>query len=131
MNPFEWNLFQWLTLPVVAGLLIWELLDRRRRAVSPGFWLLRCLVWFAAGVTIAYPKLVQRAATAIGIGRGTDAVLYLFVLLFVATSFYFYWQKVLLQREITVLVRHLAIRDVHKGQHISSDAGKADDLGRE
>jgi hypothetical protein len=110
------NLFQWLTLPVVAGLFVWELVDRRRRMVSPGFWLLRCLVWVAAAVAIFDPAIVQRLATLMGIGRGTDAVLYLFVLLFLATSFYFYWQKVVLQRQITLLTRHLAIREARRGK---------------
>jgi small membrane protein len=110
------NLFQWVTLPVVFGLLLWELIDRRRRIASPGFWLVRCLVWVAAGVAIADPHVVQRVATAIGIGRGTDAVVYLFVLLFVIMSFYFYWQKVLLQRQITLLVRHIAIHEARQGQ---------------
>ena len=111
MNLFQLNLFQKLTLPAVIGLLLWELVDSRRRRVSPGFWLFRCIVWTAAAVAIADPALVQDIATAMGIGRGTDAILYLFVLLFLATSFYFYWQKVVLQRQITILVRHLAIRE--------------------
>jgi small membrane protein len=118
--------FQWLTLPVVLGLLLWELIDRRRRAASPGFWLLRCLVWIAAAVAIYSPDLVQDVATAIGIHRGTDAVLYLFVLLFLVTSFYFYWQKVLLQRQITLLVRHLALREARRGADIAAPgAGSA------
>jgi len=109
------NLFQGLTLPVVFGLLAWELIDRRRRTASRGFWLTRCLVWIAAGTTIADPRIVQWVATAIGITRGTDLVLYLFVLLFLVSSFYFYWQKVALQRQITLLVRHLAIREATRG----------------
>jgi hypothetical protein len=113
-NPSP-TLFQWLTLPVVLGLLIRELIDRRRRTASPGFWIIRCLVWIAAGTAIARPQLVQEVATAIGIHRGTDLVLYLFVLLFLVTSFYFYWQKVTLQRQITVLVRHLAIQEARRG----------------
>lgn len=110
MNPF-----QWLTLPFVVAVLLWEVIDRRRWASSPLFWLVRCFVWVAAGVTIADPALVQGLASAVGIGRGADAVLYLFVLSFLATTFYFYSQKVALQRQVTVLVRHLAIREAARG----------------
>jgi small membrane protein len=109
------NLFQWLTLPVVFGLLTRELIERRRRTAAPGFWLIRCLVWIAAGTAIADPDGVQWVATEIGIHRGTDLVLYLFVLLFLATSFYFYSQKVMLQRQITLLVRHIAIHEARRG----------------
>jgi hypothetical protein len=107
--------FQWITLPIVVGLLLWELLDRRRRTASIGFWLIRCLVWIAVGAAIAVPDLTQRIADAIGIKRGADVVFYSFVLLFLVTSFYFYWQKVLLQRQITQLVRHIAIREARYG----------------
>jgi hypothetical protein len=109
------NLFQWITLPIVVALLAWELADRRRRAFSTGFWLIRCLVWIAAGATIADPNLLQGVADAMGIHRGTDVVLYVFVLLFVAFSFYFYWQNVVLQRQITLLVRHLAVQAAQRG----------------
>jgi hypothetical protein len=109
------NLFQWLTLPVVFGLLARELIDRRRRTAAPGFWLIRCLVWVAAGTAIADPDGVQWVATRIGITRGTDLVLYLFVLVFLGTSFYFYSQKVAMQRQITLLVRHIAINEARRG----------------
>jgi hypothetical protein len=109
------NLFQWLTLPIVFGLLARELIDRRHRTASFGFWLIRCLVWLAAGTAIFDPGLVQKVATAIGITRGTDLVLYLFALLFLISSFYFYSQKVALQRQITMLVRHIAIREATHG----------------
>jgi hypothetical protein len=110
------NLFQWLTLPVVFGLLARELIDRRRRAAATGFWMIRCLVWIAAGTAIADPDGVQWVATRIGITRGTDLVLYLFVLVFLVTAFYFYSQKVALQRQITVLVRHIAIQEASRGR---------------
>jgi hypothetical protein len=123
------NLFPWLTVPVVIGMLVWELVDRRRRLTSPVFWLIRCLVWIAVGVAIEYPGIVQDVATAIGIGRGADVVLYLFVLLFVASSFYFYWQKVILQRQITLLVRHLAIGEARRGGDLSTGGHAASDVG--
>ena len=118
------NLFQWLTLPVVIGVLLWELFGRRRRADSPGFRLIRCVVWIAAAVTIANPAIIQRLATAIGIGRGVDVIVYLFALLFLASTFYFYSQKVLLQRQITQLVRHLAIREARHGGGPSQGGGE-------
>jgi hypothetical protein len=65
---------------------------------------------------------VQQLATAIGIGRGADVVLYLFVLAFLATAFYFYSRTVQLQRQVTQLVRHIAIQEARRG---TSDSGTA------
>jgi hypothetical protein len=109
------NLFQWVTVPLMLALFVRELVDRRRRAESLGFWLIRCLVWAGVAVTVADPLLVQRAADAVGIGLGVNLVVYLFVLLFLATTFYFYSEKVQMQRQITQLTRHLAIREARRG----------------
>jgi hypothetical protein len=54
-------------------------------------------------------------ATAVGIGRGADAVLYLFVFAFLVTAFYFYARQVKLQRQVTELVRHIAIHEARRG----------------
>jgi hypothetical protein len=50
-------------------------------------------------------------ARAVGIGRGTDLVLYLFILGFLGTSFYFYGRVVKLETAITTLVRQAALQD--------------------
>jgi small membrane protein len=108
------NVFQWVTLTVLGLLLLVELLPRRRR-LSVSFWLFRCLVWIGLALAIANPNLIQRVASAIGIGRGADVVLYVFVLAFVGTSLYFYSRTVLLRRQITLLTRHVAIQEARRG----------------
>jgi hypothetical protein len=72
---------------------------------------LRCAAWVAAAVAITVPNIVQRVAEVLGIGRGADVVLYLFVLAFLWSSFFFYSRCLRLEREITELTRHIAIRD--------------------
>src|SRR5262245_40812417 len=109
------NAFQWLTLPVLALLLLWELVRLWRGPVSWGAWLLRTATWAAAAVAIAVPNLTQDLALALGIGRGTDVVLYFVVFIVLGTSFYFYSRYVRLQRQLTQLVRHVAIREARRG----------------
>jgi len=105
------NIFQWIAVPLL-GLLF--LLDLRRLLQRPGFRLdrvLRCLTWLAAAVAIADPALTVAAANAVGIARGTDLVLYVFVLVFLAVAFHLYARTVRLERQMTDLVRHIAISD--------------------
>jgi hypothetical protein len=109
------NLFQWLAISVLGLLLGLELVRFARGPGARLFWALRCLVWLAAALAIARPDLVQSAANAIGIGRGADVVLYVFVLLFPAVSFYLYSRCVRLQRQVTELVRHIAITEARRG----------------
>lgn len=106
------NAFQWITLPMLGLLLVRDGLALVAR--RPSFRrdrLVRWAVWAAALVAIANPELTSWAANAIGIQRGTDLVLYLFVLAFLGTAFYFYSQSVRLHRQLTDVVRHLAIRE--------------------
>ena len=105
------NLFQWLTLSVVAAVLAAEFLGLCRRSAGRKLRLLRIAVWSAAAAAIVDPGIPQAIAIRIGIGRGADLVLYLVVLTFLRVSFYFYSCNMQLQRQLTVVVRHLAIQN--------------------
>ena len=106
------NEFQWLTVALLAALALFDL----SRAIfrRPRFridLLVRAAVWTAGAVAIADPMITVRIARAIGIERGTDLIVYVFALAFLGTSFFFYSRLVRMQRQITELVRHLAIRE--------------------
>lgn len=108
--------FQWATLP---PLLLLAALDGVRVMVGhPTFRrdrLLRFVVWLTAAAAIYNPGLPSWVAAALGIGRGTDLVLYVFVLAFLVVSFRFYAQGVKLQRQLTQVVRHVAISEARRG----------------
>jgi hypothetical protein len=103
--------FQILAVVLLGGLLLRDLWRWSRSGASAVVRVLRCGVWVGAAVAIAVPNLVQKVAELLGIGRGADVVLYLFVLAFLWVSFFFYSRCLRLEREITDLTRHLAIRD--------------------
>lgn len=103
--------FQILAVVLLGGLLLRDLWNWSRSGASALVRLLRCAVWIGAAVAIAVPNIVQKVAEKLGIGRGADVVLYLFVLAFLWTSFFLYSRCLRLEREITELTRHLAIRD--------------------
>jgi small membrane protein len=114
------NLFQWLTLPVLSAVLLADVVGLVRKPKGRNLRLLRAVVWAVTAVAIANPDLPQAVAHRIGIGRGADLVLYVFVLAFLGASFYFYSRYVRLQRQLTDVVRHLAIQNARHG--------RADDL---
>jgi hypothetical protein len=106
--------FQWLTLPILGLLLVWEGVRLGRGLGSRWFTLFRAVVWASAAAAIADPNLTQRVAGALGIGLGANLVLYVFVLTFLGTSFFLYARLLQMQQQITVLVRYLAIREARK-----------------
>jgi hypothetical protein len=111
MNPF-----QWLTLPVLLLALGWDLL----RLCVPGsgrrWWrMLRIAVWLLAAVAILQPERTSAVAQLLGIGRGTDLLVYALCLVFLATSSFWYTRTSQLERQITELTRHIALREAQRG----------------
>lgn len=107
--------FQVIALGILGALVLWELWRFCSGPVSWGNWLLRCAVWLAAAAAIGRPQLVQDVATALGIGRGADVVLYVSVLAFLGTSFYWYSRHLRTERRLTEVLRHLAVREARHG----------------
>lgn len=106
------NLFQWLTVPPLAALALFDL--SRAFVRRPRFrtdLLIRAVIWAAGAIAIYDPLLTVRIANVIGIERGTDLVVYVFALAFLGTSFFFYSRLIRMQRQITELIRHIAIRE--------------------
>lgn len=103
--------FQWIFLSLLCIGLTIEFWKFWRDTASRSASSTRILVWGAAAVAIALPNLVQTVANLLGIDRGADLVLYLFVAAFLVVAFTFYTKTVMLQRQITTIVRQHAISD--------------------
>ncbi|MGD2109897.1 MAG: DUF2304 domain-containing protein [Phycisphaerae bacterium] len=117
------NLFQEIALPIIALLLIYSVISvlRGRATRKEGF--LWVLVWLATGVAIAWPGITQKLAHLLGIRRGADLVLYCAVVVMLIGFLVVYVRMRHLQREITLLVRHVAIRDA--GRNSPTDEQQA------
>ena len=80
---------------------------------------LTILLFVTAVVAILFPDLTTRVANVLGVGRGTDLLIYLFVLAAVFAFIVLNARLMGLEDNITELVRELAL----------SRAGKPDDAG--
>ena len=101
--------FQWIFLSLLAAVLVAELWRFWRDAGERRVRSTRILVFGAAATAIALPNAIQVLATWLGIARGTDLVLYIFIAAFLIVSFYLYSYCIRLQRELIELVRRQAI----------------------
>lgn len=81
----------------------------RKRIVA--VWL---AIWTLGAVAIVWPRSTFLVARWLGIGRGADLLLYLSVLFMLVGFFYVYGRFRRLDRQITVLVRRLAIEDAER-----------------
>ncbi|MEM9365523.1 MAG: DUF2304 domain-containing protein [Planctomycetota bacterium] len=108
------NLFQWLTTPVLSGLVALELRAyiKNRQAVH----LFRLTIWMVGIGLILLPGVASIIADLLGIGRGTDLVLYAFMLFTTGGLFYLYGRNLLLQRDVVELARRDAFRGATRGE---------------
>ena len=108
------NVFQVIVLCVLAFLLIVDLI-----ALTRG-WLTRkeAMTWggvcLVTAMAIDRPQWIQQIARALGIGRGADLILYCAVVITMIGFWMVYVRLRAVRREMTLLVRHLAILEAQR-----------------
>jgi hypothetical protein len=105
------NAFQMIVLPIVAILFIERIVAMVRGRAgrrTAFFW---SLLWFLAGVSVAWPGMTKALAAKVGIGRGADLVTYCAVLIMFVGFFMTYTRLRRVEANLTRLVRHIAIQD--------------------
>lgn len=105
------NAFQYIGLTVIAGLFAASartlIRTRGRRFAS----LISCAVWIVAAAAMLEPNATTLVAQRVGIRRGTDLILYCAVLAGSAGFVWVYARLRAVNRQVTLLVRELSIRD--------------------
>lgn len=114
--------FQWIAFAVLGISFAVTLVLTVRRTIAPRVGFAWGLLWIAAAVAIARPEITGEIARALGIGRGTDLVLYFAILGMVFGFFAVYVRLRRIESDMTRIVRELAIRGASEG-----DAGEAVD----
>ena len=109
------NNFQWIAIPALAAVLLWDVRALIRAEGLRRLHLARLGLWMLAIACVYRPDLTSRAARTLGIDRGADLVAYGFHFAFLGTTLYFYSRYLQLRATLTEVVRHLAIREAHSG----------------
>jgi small membrane protein len=108
--------FQVIALVVLGCALVAEGIALWRSRAHRGVWgWMRIAVWSAAAVGIALPNSVTWLAQGVGIQRGADLVLYVSCLAFISFGFFLYARCLSIERKLTILIRHQAIRGALRG----------------
>lgn len=120
------NLFQILALLLVVGLLVLTFVAAVRGWFTRRETILLSALWLAAGVAIVWPGVTKAIAHLLGIGRGADLVLYCSVVVMMVGFVMIYARLRRIRRELTLLVRHMAIRDATiKSSHPTAEEPSA------
>jgi hypothetical protein len=117
-----------IQLLLIAAILALAILLLRRPG-SDSHLALRRLVFglfaLAAILSVLFPQWLTWVARLVGVGRGTDLLLYGLVVIFLVFVYTQYRRNTALQRQVTILARKIALLETE-----TADAAKADDAAR-
>jgi hypothetical protein len=120
MNAFQYGVLVFLA--VLATATARGVVGGSIRKRVAAFWM---LIWLSAAGALIWPNATRVVARALGIGRGTDLVLYVSVFTMLAGFFYTYTRFRRMDRMLTVLVRELALEQARKPQAQGAQAQEA------
>lgn len=106
--------FQVVALAVLLTLLAVSVAAWWRGWIGRREGLLWSAVWLLAAIAMTWPNAMSRIARMVGIGRGADLVLYSAVIALSVGLWMMYLRLRRVRREMTLLVRHLAILEAER-----------------
>ncbi|MGF3055842.1 DUF2304 domain-containing protein [Microbacterium sp. YY-01] len=104
----------WIQFLLIAALIILGALMMRRTGADSHLAIRRLLMMLfvvAAVLSVLFPQWLTWLAKLVGVGRGTDLLLYALVVMFVTFMYTQYRRNVTMQRKITLLARRTALSD--------------------
>lgn len=116
LNPFS-KFFMFPAQYVFLALMVlFFVLTLRGRSLTDSRYRIRLIawvfLWVGGAVAVLFPRLLSRVADYLGIGRGVDVVLYVGMMALTYLVFRMMIRLYVIEREITTLVQHIALKDV-------------------
>ena len=119
------TLIQVLLLLVIIAFCTATMAAMRKGWATPREGLFLAIVWLVAALAVVWPDETTRIAKVLGVGKGTNLLLYCTVVAMVIGFLMIYARLRALRREMTLLVRQLAIRDAVGMQSSGDPAARA------
>jgi hypothetical protein len=104
------NVFQFAVVAMLSAVVLFDTACFLRRRRARGMWLIRTVIWVLMTTAVMFPQLAQALANLLGIHRGADLVLYVFVIGATFVAFHLYSRNRSMEIQITELVRVEALR---------------------
>lgn len=104
------SLMQLLIVVFSIFVLVRALTNFRKRVLSKRELFFWCVVWGGAIVVVFWPGLTSGIARLLGIGRGSDAIVYASIVVLFYVAFFLYVKIEKIRKDITKLVREQALK---------------------
>jgi len=120
----------WIQLLLIAGVIVIGGLLMRRTGADSHLAIRRMLMGLfvvAAILSILFPQWLTWVANLIGVGRGTDLLLYALVIAFFTFVYTQHRRNLATQRQVTLLARRIALLETVSEDAEPSRRGSNDD----
>lgn len=105
------SLIQFILLVIIAAAAFGAIRQFRQGGLSVQRLVVWVALWIAAAVIVILPQTATLIANIVGVGRGSDFIIYLSIVGLAYLVFHLFVKIEDMEREITRLVRELALRD--------------------
>lgn len=115
----------WIQLLLIGAILALGFFVMRRSGSDSHLALRRilfALFVLAAILSVLFPQWLSWVAQLVGVGRGTDLLLYALVVVFLVFVFTQYRRNTAIQRQLTLLARRVALLDAREREEETTDA---------
>jgi len=117
----------WIQFLLIAAIVLLAAFMMRRTGADSHLAIRRILLGLfvlAAVLSILFPQWLSWVAALIGVGRGTDLLLYALVVTFLVFVYTQYRRNMVLQRELTLLARKIALVEAAQQDDQPSESGE-------
>lgn len=119
----------WIQFLLIAAIVVLAFFMMRRTGADSHLAIRRLLMALfvvAAVVSVLFPQWLTWLAQLIGVGRGTDLLLYALIVMFLAFVYTQFRRNAQLQRQVTLLSRRIALLDATEQSEATGSSLKQD-----
>lgn len=109
----------WIQILLIAAIVVLAVFMMRRTGADSHLAIRRLLMGLfvlAAVLSVLFPQWLSWVAQLVGVGRGTDLVLYALIVIFLAFVYSQYRRNLALQRQLTLLARKIALLEASENE---------------
>ncbi|REJ07592.1 DUF2304 domain-containing protein [Microbacterium bovistercoris] len=114
----------WIQILLIAAIILLAVFMMRRTGADSHLAIRRLLMMLfviIAVISVLFPQWLSWLANLVGVGRGTDLVMYGLIVMFLAFVYTQYRRNAALQRQLTLLARKIALLEAERAEEHEPD----------
>ncbi|MEI6288635.1 MAG: DUF2304 family protein [bacterium] len=110
-------LIQFILIIAILFIIIRSWYRKQKKEISSGEFFVWLAIWVVAIIVIAWPDITSLIASAVGVKRGVDLVVYVSIIFIFYLLFRLLMRIEKIEKDITHLTRAIALKQTDKNNH--------------